>query len=286
MKSLSLISSLIVLSLSFSAQSQTHRQETARAESAESKAALKEKKKALACMLTRPFVFGASISAGYSGFSDGIAGMMTGGSYHGTNSDPTTLLAKSVVKNAEVTNIAEIINTLPGNATGFIQIKRAMKDPDLREKIKKTTLLSSIDGFYWPMVFGWCDDAEKGARYLIDLAAKLGKPIVLGTVPKEDPNKVDPSFRAFWSPPQPACSRRLNKYLKDNCHLEKGCYLVDMERYVAQLNSTGIMYHGKRVYYNDIRADGVHLSKLGLQWAQEELVGILSQAAPLCQRSN
>lgn len=236
----------------------------------------------LTCLLARPFIFGASISGGYSGISDGTAAFAklkasqlfgTDLHYFGGNPDPVTRLARKYNKNPEITNIAEIINQMPHSSIGPDQFLAYISaSPENLRNAQASSVLASIDGLYWPTIYGddcyWTESAIQGTREVIQFAKNNRIPMLLGSVPNEDPNKVSTLLTASgsWSPPKPQCVKMVNDFLRQECKPEDQCYILDMHRIVENLKGslgphdrTGIWYQGTDYGYNDLRNDGVHL---------------------------
>ena len=84
----------------------------------------------LGCLFAKPLIFGASISAGYSGVGDATAALLnlkksslfgSDPHYFAANPDPVSRLAKSYNENSQVTNISEIINQMQHGSVGADQ---------------------------------------------------------------------------------------------------------------------------------------------------------------------
>ena len=236
----------------------------------------------LACLLERPLIFGASVSAGYSGVSDATAALAklkasevfgTDSHYLGANPDPVTRLARKYSRDPKVTNIAEIINQMQYGSIGPMQfLKYISASTENYENAKSSTVLASIDGLYWPTIYG--DDcyvterAIEWTRDIIQFGKENGIPLLLGNVPEEDASKVSALLKASggWSSPKSQCLKMVNEFLATECLVDQQCYVIDMYRIIENLKGTlspydrsGIWYKGKNYEYNDFREDGVHL---------------------------
>lgn len=236
----------------------------------------------LACLFTKPLIFGASISAGYSGIGDATAAFAklktssflgTDPHHFGANPGPITRLAEKYNKNAQVTNIAEIINTMKHGSIGADQfLAYIAESPENFKNAQSSSVLASIDGLYWPTIYGddcsWTEYAVQKTQEVIQFAKDNQIPILLGSIPDEDPSKVSTILTTSggWAPPKRQCVKMVNDFLRRNCRLEDQCYILDMHRIIENLKGSngprdhsGIWYKGKDYAYNDFRKDGVHL---------------------------
>lgn len=236
-------------------------------------------KQKMACLLKKPFIFGASISAGYQDISDATAAFtkiqmsqLLGGNpqYFGPNADPITRLAKQYNAHPQITNISEILNTMEYSAVGADQFLAYIKDPAQLKNAQESTVLASVDGLYWPAVYSddcsWSDYAIEQTREVIRFARKNHIPILLGNVPYEDVSKVPQIVQMGWAPPKVQCAQKINLFLVKACRLQDQCYILDMNRIVENLKGSlgprdrsGIFFNGQNYEYNDFREDGVNL---------------------------
>lgn len=242
----------------------------------------------LACLFKKPFIFGASISGGYGGVTDGARAAMDfnwrNRKYLGSNPDPVTRLARKYHKNPEITNISEIINFMPNDSVGYLQWRDYVSVPQNEENLRKSTVIASIDGFYWPTIYDYlnapaiddeCSYTESVIEYsgeIIDYGKANGIPVLLGNVPDEDASKVSPLLKgnkiipASWWKPRYACLQKVKRFLQKECKVQDQCYVVDLYGIVENLKGTaerrdreGIYFEGRNYLYNEFRADGVHL---------------------------
>lgn len=165
-------------------------------------------KEKLSCLFERPFIFGASISAGYGTLSDGVNAIATlkaneyiSSSFAakplGSNPDPVTRLARTYHPNPQITNISEIINIMEHSSIGADQFISYANDSAKEPNLAKSSVIVSVDGLYWPTIYGddcsTTDYAIQGTRAVIRYAHNRGIPLLLGNVPFEDPSKVSVS---------------------------------------------------------------------------------------------
>lgn len=294
-----------------------------------------EEDSSIACVFKRPFIFGASISAGYTDFSSAAEGGLrmivnraTGLEFPLTrenSQDPVTTLVEkyrwfntdsfsswlkgegNLPSSIGATNISELVNTMPFESQGHRQLisfinKEAPEH--LQEKFDRTTLLVGLDAFYWPTIysnwhFGHCSSVLNGVE-MIQFYSKTNKiPLILGTVPVEDPNLVYRMFQGksavmfdrelpfdwpidIWDAPNELCVNQLNSLIRQSCDNNEQCYLVDFAEVVRQLNSTGISFEGSLNKTYDFRFDGIHLSSKGNRYVQSLIEDELKKRKPLC----
>ncbi len=240
---------------------------------------LASQKEKMACLLGKPFIFGASISAGYQDLSDAttaftklqMSQLLGRSSQHlGNNPDPITRLAHQYVSNPQVTNISEILNTMEHSSVGADQFLTYIQDPAQKQTAVDSTVLASIDGLYWPTIYGddcsWAEYAMERTEDVILFAKNNKIPLLLGNVSYEDESKVAAVIKAGWEPPKIKCAQKVNSFLIKKCRLEHQCYIIDMHRMVENLkgnlgprDQSGIFFEGQNYEYNEFRQDGVHL---------------------------
>lgn len=239
-----------------------------------------------ACAFKKPFVFGASNSSGYSGIMDGIEGKINaffGKSSAGRQATSFDMItARYYPKNNQI-NVAEIVGDMKHRSYGHRQLFSYIKQSKSNfESLKRSTVIASLDAFYWPAVNGDCEEAAEGAEKIIDLGAKLQIPVILANVPQDDPGFVTPFIKKRWSPPQPRCVNMINSVLANSCKAERGCYLIDAHNIIKHLNSDGIKFAGHVNKTFDFRFDGVHLSEKGFAFVAGYIEHIMSQNPPRC----
>lgn len=234
-----------------------------------------------ACVFERPLIFGASISAGYKDIFDNTEAIfeMTKAkfqgipfSYVGSNPGPVTRLSEHYFNNPVITNRAEIVNTMEHSGRAGDQFVAYQNQMLIEGREEESTLIASLDGLYWSTIH---TDAENcggthyginGMRRLIQYAYQSHRPILLGSVPDEDPEKVLSGITAGWAPPKKKCLKIANDFLNRECLREKKCYVVDIHKMVQDLkgeinedDEEGIWYLNNLYSYHEVRADGVHL---------------------------
>lgn len=246
-----------------------------------------ESKRIYSCVFEKPFIFGASISAGFGGVQDGMRGTVAakmGLTYRGSNADPVTKLALKYFPEPFITNVSEMVNSMPNQGYGHRQFARylieAQRDHTKMKVLKESTLLASVDGFYWPAGDKMCNEAIRGLQYIIRFARQNNKPLLLATVPEEEEDKVDILLRNVgWYPPEKNCLEEINNFVKTSCHTTDQCYYVDMHAVVKELNSTGISFEDQLRNISSLRFDGVHLSPRGVRYIMS-LIEQTMQANP------
>ena len=227
------------------------------------------------CIFKRPFIFGASISAGYKNPRDALKGgsqwTKKKTKHFGSHHSPTTRLAKKYFKSPVITNISEISGVMPYERRAYDQFTEALKDVHLSKKISQASVLASIDGFYWSAVHGHCNRAINGVEDIIRYGASTETPMILGTVPEDDPSEVSFLVRLVWSPPQPQCLTAINHALISLCTTDNHCYLMDFHKLINDLRNSekGIQFEGTKNRASDFRSDGLHLSSKGTRYVMK-----------------
>jgi hypothetical protein len=254
-----------------------------------------------ACLLERPLIFGASISAGYAGLLDAVP--FTNPRFPmGSGASPSTRLAHQFFSKPEIINISEIVNTLPFRADGSRQLFHFWQTRP--EDFASRTAIISLDAFYWPAGYAGasaCPEIVDSVERVTRLAEEAQIPLILGTIPSEDPARVSPllSESGAWFPPGPVCLNEINRALQVHCGESSSCYLIDINEVVADLNDPkrGIEYRGERYFshlasehsqrspgadFSDFRFDGVHLNELGTQYMVELIESSLANGPSRC----
>ena len=309
------------------------------------------------CVFERPFIMGASISAGFSDdtryvgiFKDntltnlarrfnidfgananlamrvaseyirGSRYAAKGISYYGSNSNydsPTTQVATRTNLMPHISNISEIIVYLPHKQNASKQLEAILNlDPhivhkvamdmnltdseafDLRrqrkylKRLQNATVLASVDGFYWPSTEQNCENQIQeqldGIDLIINTGKELNKPVILGTVPAYTESMMHSSIIGVMGQyigeinfPQKTCYTRINAYMRKNCTIENGCYLLDIYQLMetAKQDDDTIDFENVKItfnlsedgnYANDVYPirsfEGMHLSPVGSRY--------------------
>lgn len=237
----------------------------------------------LNCVFKEPIMFGASVSAGYGGIPDGIAGRLSRGLYHGNNLNPIAEMQR-IYHPGPSTNLSEMVGGMPDSGNGVHQLKRLLRTPAGRQKFANCSVLGGIDAFYWPSVEAPCKDTLADVDYLISLAAREKKPLILGNLPIENPAQISPILvAAGWKPPPANCVAQLNAKMKKECKSENQCYLVNINSMVKKLNSpSGVVYGRQRLFSRDVRFDGIHLTPIGRQYIMSLIAAQLKANPAQC----
>lgn len=177
---------------------------------------------------------------------------------------------------------------------GSSQVQSLLTGPH-REAFLKAGTVFGLDAFYWDAIWGNCgygngDGVEAVIENLIREARTNHINLVLGNVPHEDPSHVLIDSDALgipglWYKPEDKCVDSINSTLKAKCSKADGCYIIDFESAVAQLNA------GKKLTLNNgasyslfrIRPDGVHVSTYGAKLLEEKIVAEIESAPPTCR---
>lgn len=241
-----------------------------------------------ACAFLNITQFGSSITAGYGGTHDGAvaklkANLREPSLHFGTRSNPIEHTQKELFGALETENLAEMVGDLRFRSNGPRQLKAYLASPRGYAKFADSSMVASIDAFYWASAEGNCDETVAAVTEITSTVASQGKALVLATVPLENPEFVHPILKASgWKRPRPSCIARVNAKLRETCKAESQCYLIDLNGLVGQLNTRGIVLEGRRVYSQDIRFDGVHLTELGKRHVAEMITGQMSKNPPKC----
>lgn len=218
---------------------------------------------------------------------------------------PGDVLAKQYAQKQPLANISEGSGTME---TGLYKIYRLLNNIDASEPkwyqrpiesehlsskklnhlFNQATAMVGIDAFYMSVVFNECRDYAQGAlentlHRLVQKAFHNQKILILGNVPKEDWSKVKLLSRMIVQNKNESCRKRINSALKKACFPQLGCYIVDLEKIVSDLNTDGhltlndgrkILQKGKFLFreYNEVRPDGINLSPLGTEYVVEQIL--------------
>lgn len=199
--------------------------------------------------------------------------------------------AKLLTKYYSRGNIAANLSATYGYPVGFQQIDTILrKQPGL---LDDASAVIGIDLFYWDAAWEYCDHTIPRINALIQNLRHRKIPLILGTVPLENPELVTwnylGSLREYiWTPPEANCVRKINSLLQSNCKADRGCFLLDLHGIIENLNSTGSlqMRNGRKFSLTQVRPDGVHVSSYGSEFLVQEIIKSLQQSPHLCRKGN
>ena len=244
---------------------------------------------AYACAFKNPVLFGASNTAGYASIWDGLKGRKAG--QHGENYRASSLYPmeetqQNLFGEVHSTNIAEVAaGASPHNGFGSEQLAAYRATIAGQERVDHASAVMSLDAFYWQTAEGKCNDALNSADSIISEMKAKHKPLVLATVPDEDPRLVSTVLKlAGWVKPDPACVTQLNAKLKAQCHSQDQCYLLDLHDMVAKLNGPGVWFENHLNRSANIRFDGIHLSERGKRFISQLIGQKMKERPPDCAR--
>ena len=137
-------------------------------------------------------------------------------------------------------------------------------------------------------------DVPQRIAAFIDQMSQQGKVLILGNVRSEDWNKVAFVPRLVLKNNNETCRQQVNKSLRQYCTPEQNCYVVDLDKIVYALNTTGelVLKSGQRVsgnrfhLFNEVRLDGISLSPWGVQVIVEDVLKSLSANPPRALTNN
>ena len=248
------------------------------------------------CIFEKPLIFGASISAGFGVSEDPrftrapeeLRNHPLEGHFYGPRLSPETVLANDLLGAPNIINISELNHTLPLRGHGDRQFFSFVNNSQNHETVASVTVFSSMDAFYWPAgdANGSCLGVVENLGRMLEFSQNRSVPIILATVPDEDPSLVNflLTRTGAWYPPNRTCLTEINGALKSRCSPESGCYLVDLHQVVADLNNpeAGVEFRGETYFYSDFRFDGVHLNDIGTEYIVSLIEEALSEGPNLC----
>jgi hypothetical protein len=154
---------------------------------------------------------------------------------------------------------------------------------------EKATMLVGVDAFYWDAIWDNCGygrvhGAENTIPALISEAKRMNKVVVLGTIPQEIPVNVRidsqrTGVKGLWYAPNIRCAQSLNRTLAQYCTPAQNCYLVDLKKFVDDLNC-GMkvkLKDGSEYSLFELRPDGIHQSDAGARAIAERIIDALEQ---------
>lgn len=252
----------------------------------------------LACVFKNPLVFGASVSAGYSETSDGVIARIEaakGAAYRPQWDTPVSLMQKKYFGRRSETNIAEVVaDVMPHRGSGYAQLRELMSDKKSETKIDEASVLVSFDSFFWQASRGGqqCEYALNDIDSIIRLAQQKKKPLILGNVPNEDPQRVSGMIKLAanagwakphtWARPKEECLTKINSKLKDSCLKANNCHLLDLHTMVKNLNGDGIWFEQQQNRIPNFRFDGLHLKPAGKRYVAHLMAESLTSKLPPC----
>lgn len=230
----------------------------------------------MACIQKNPFVFGASISAGYFNIWDVVT-------RNGSHKTPIEYLILKTGRDFTFDNE----NTVVQGGWYFQDTHRIFSDAAIIENIKNSSAIVSMDAFYWDAIDGealyvennTCTQSLETLQMVVDFATTHQTPLILANIPGEKGTPVWDYVRFIsnWREPFDNCYLAFNTKLKELCLPEQNCFIVDIDRVVSHLNDrTGVSWKGNTYYREDLRSkyDELHLTELG-----NEYIGFLIEEA-------
>lgn len=206
-----------------------------------------------------------------------------------------TMLATRYAQLEPLANISEVAGIMETGLSKMLrwndQIQDTRAKPDSNRDLNKmnsllneATVIIGIDALYMSVAFNECasySDIPDILKTFVTNAARDGKVTILGNVPKE--NRAQFSWLARQAIPamNEGCRRDMNLALKNACTYELNCYVVDLEKMVEQLNTTGklTLNEGTELVDDytpkgrrDVRWDGVNLTDRGVQYLVENIL--------------
>lgn len=221
------------------------------------------------CALEDVFVFGASISAGYAKAGDVM---------WGEGSAFTSVQHLLSVHNPDGNFNNE--NTKLRGGWYFEHTQELFGDSEETEKMKQSSLMLSMDAFYWDSIDGeasftadnTCAQSIQAMRDVVGFAKENEIPLVLSNIPAEVGTPVGFLVRqaSGWREPFSACYEVFNTELEAECLASNQCFIVDIDNVVAQLNqeeNPGVLWNDETFTREDLRtSDAVHLTDLGNEY--------------------
>ena len=195
-----------------------------------------------------------------------------------------------------------------GDPTGAAQVEDILGSH--QDEIQSASAIFGLDAFYWDAAWNKCPvdgssvAAPPAILKLITVAAALKKPLILGTVPLEDPAKsslhqllstLDKSDanqqKLDLAVPQPDCTAKINETIRTNCLTENNCFILDFFSLVQELNSKGelkvklpskdgnggVLAKEVTLSASELRPDGIHLSPHGARAVATKLMDLLKE---------
>lgn len=176
---------------------------------------------------------------------------------------------------------------------GSTQIISLLAGAD-RSKFDSASLLIGVDAFYWDAIYQNCGYGNgTGTEALIPAfiaeTKRLGKTLVLGTVPLENPAtvRIDSErigIPGLWYAPDSKCASSINKTLAQFCTVANNCYIADLKSAVEDLQCGKKLKlrNGEEFSLYEMRPDGVHMSDKGARYVADIVSLALEASPPAC----
>lgn len=217
-------------------------------------------------LFERIVVFGASISARYGSYKEGVLSILFG--KLGSQDSPADWLAKNFSTRGEV-----YLNFARANSSGRIQIEGLLANPSL--EFQRASLLISVDGLMKDAQDGKCEEVVDFVHQLTKYSQDRNLPLVLGNLPSINSDTVDPLLRYVgWKPVASSCRDQINKSLRMQCLPERGCFILDLDQLYRDLENDTVFYQGQKLKLSDLSFDGLHLTPLGAQFLGESIYSL------------
>ena len=187
----------------------------------------------LKTIFRRPLIIGASVSSGYATLG------------------PGTRAALRFTSKSNIRNIAR--NGMRGAA--YRNLNTSF--------LKNYSVIIAVDFLFWDSVRSDFKESVRALDHLLNSAASLGIPVVIGDIPELIPFQFNRS--------------RLNREIRARCKTKNRCYVLPLVELHRQAEEEGIMIRGKRYEYRDLTTDGLHLNSMGSEYLAEKIIELLSR---------
>ena len=151
---------------------------------------------------------------------------------------------------------------------------------------ERSTVIVGVDALYLNATTSFDNCADIDVNDVLNRFVRKtfndGKVVILGTVPKEDYDSFSILNRLALYPQIESCRQEINQVVRQVCTPEQNCYVVDLEKMVADLARDRYLtlYDGTRLSPVQVRPDGVNLSNRGTQFIVEDILGSLMRNPP------
>lgn len=191
-------------------------------------------------LFQHPLIIGASVSSGFRAET------------------PARKLARRFGTNDSVVSLA-----VPG-ASGAAQVQ-GLTD----ERLAQATVVVGVDLFFWDTQ----RDCPAGLAAVDELFKRMkDKPLIVANVPAlHGPLVIGGSGSA--------CRDQLNPKLAKSCREDSACVLLDLNGFYEKAAADGgVTVDGKRVAFQDLLSDGLHLSDAGSQLVAQAILDAVDDA--------
>ena len=123
----------------------------------------------------------------------------------------------------------------------------------------------AVDFLYWDSTLTETGASVRALNQLIYSAVQANIPLLIGDIPQLRNDQVT--------------TGELNAALRGVCQRARGCYIIPFARLHDVAVSEGLTINGRRYFFRDLTADGLHLNEVGSEYVAGLMINALQKTS-------